>query len=86
MGQLKKLLIDTIEISDEIKELLSRVKNATPAVFNLFFDESLESAAKKRHLYRFVNDEELVTITVAALEMGLVSKDTLEIDLTDITI
>lgn len=76
MAQMKRLLVDFAENENEITELLERVKNATPEVFNLFFDSDLSSATKKRHFFRFTDDEEIVGITVAALEMGLISRTT----------
>lgn len=79
MGQMKKLLINLIEYEDEIEELLTLAKKATPTTFSLLFDDELSSHSKIDYFKAFSNDEELIELTIAAIEFGIISIDTLKL-------
>ncbi len=78
MGKMKNILVDVVEFESEIKDLLLLVKDETPAVFDLMFSNSLTPIAKKRYLFRFINDREIVENAVMGIEMGLITKEMLK--------
>jgi len=78
MAKMKNILVDVVEFESEIKDLLSLVKEKTVIVFELIFNKSVSTQAKKKYLYQFVNDEEIVEVTVSAIETGLITKDSIK--------
>lgn len=72
MAQMKRLLIDLIEFEDEIIQLLALTIQALPTGFALLFDDDLPARDLACFLRQFSKDEELVKITVTAIEFDMV--------------
>ncbi len=73
MAKIKRLLSDFSEFEDEIVSLLTKTREAVPIAFALFFDDDLPSRTLVEFFRQFSNDEELISLTVAAIEFDIVS-------------
>ncbi len=73
MAKIKRLLSDFSEFEDEIVSLLTKTRGAVPIAFALFFDDDLPSRTLVEFFRQFSNDEELISLTVAAIEFDIVS-------------
>jgi len=69
MGKMKQLQIDLVEFEDEINELLTRVKKASPHVLSLLSNDGVTTEAKQSCLHNFTDDVELANLALVILDL-----------------
>ena len=69
MGKMKQLAIKLDEYDEEIDTLIERLKTTAPGAFKLLLHDDVTDEEKRTFVGRFTNDEELIGLTLFALDL-----------------